>query len=127
MVFHQHVLWIFFSTNSDYHSYHTLNVDKLVTEIRNTVRSAHVFHHVSVSLWNSLPVGCLYFISIFHGISILRGRSPMLFFKIAQTSRGSKSVQCQKLGRCDDSSCSLGSFKFRSDCDCGACLDFGSH
>ena len=55
MVFHQFVLWIFFPTNSEYHSYHTRNVDKLVFEIRNTVRSAHVFRHVSVSLWNSLP------------------------------------------------------------------------
>ena len=44
-----------FSTYSDYHSYHTRNADKLVSEIINIVRSVHVFRHVSVSLWNSLP------------------------------------------------------------------------
>ena len=43
-----------FSTNFDYHSYHTRNADKLVYEKRDTVRSAHMFRHVSVTLSNSL-------------------------------------------------------------------------
>ena len=44
-----------FFANSDYHSYHTRNVDKLVYQKRNIVRSAHVFRHVAITLWNCLP------------------------------------------------------------------------
>ena len=59
-------------------------------------------HTLIVNLLKVKDIYC--FISIFVGISMLPGRSPMLFFGTAQTSRGSIFIYRSKLGGCDDSS-----------------------